>query len=168
MRSLKNLVPLLCMAISLSSFAGSAGFVDLTQQQWQPEHSYFGRTPAGFCNISFSKNTIAFSDSRHTVLAYSPVHSTSEFMVLEVEAHQSDKTECIHPKASGKTYWRIDKRSYWLCEAWKPEAKNCPTEFGSWDSRVFELSIFGTLDDAMNYKTAPLDVHGYYPVKKGE
>jgi hypothetical protein len=122
---------LLLMALSLSPDARSDGFVDLTKNQWQPEHSYFGRTPFEFCKITFSKNAIAFADSAHTTLTYRLARSTPEFIVLEVDAHKTDKMECINPKASGKAYWRIDAKSYWICEAWKPSSKNCPEAFDS-------------------------------------
>jgi hypothetical protein len=67
-----------------------------------------------------------------------------------------------HQLGSGKAYWRIDAKSYWICEAWKPSAKNCPEAFDSWDRRKFQISIFSTINDAINYATEPLDVHGYY------
>ncbi len=166
MNRFKISTTIIAMVFSLSSYAGSGSFVGLTQYQWQPEHSYFGRTPFEFCKITISKNTIAFSDAAQTLLTYRFAHSAPDFIVLEVDAHKTDKTQCIHPRASGKAYWRFDTKSYWLCEAWKPDAKNCPQAFGGWDSRKFEISIFGNINNAINYATEPLDVHGYYQYKE--
>ena len=128
-------------------------------KSWQPEAASFGRIPWDFCALTISNSNLLFSDKHSASFPYKVVTNTNNYAVLEVNA---GTTNCFNPKTKGKTYWRVDTASYFMCRV--RNSKPCPRSFRG--GRVFEVSVFKALSEANNYSSEPIGYHGYYPYKK--
>jgi len=135
--------------------------------QWQPMRSYFGTDPIGYCSLTIGVGQLSWrerpNDEARTY-SYEVVVVENDFVIAKTEHSYGPPRICLNVPSPG--YLRFDRKNYFRCTSnarrnSTSATATCPQPFDRFNYSAFELSVWRTLEGAMQIADNPSYWSGY-------
>lgn len=132
---------------------------------WQSGRAAFGNDPPNYCLLTVTPDALSWATypkEQPYTASYKVVASNVDFVVAEVQKEQRGPSGC--KRLPSPAYLRFDRKDFFHCiqgarRDGRPIAA-CPNAFAS--NQAFELTVFRTLDDALEVSNNPASWSAYW------